>query len=261
MYRLCNPKKLKEQQIKISPNPIVFDDDGLIQFPVDLADENDVGVQADLNVHDEPQLQQQPPTPLKLSYLKESFDLRHHSTAIADLMDSKRIVIDDKYTLDRSHYFSDVEQMMTLNVQDFYLDFTMYVGLLAGFGAIMPTPEADHSWVFVMNVRNQSRNFRPKHSWIGFDISGRMIDVGTVRGREHVWIAFAPDAIVAGEKELDPPSTGNSAAPHVTKVQYRKFLLFLATCLSEMRFSDIYCVDPYVDVEEPSAFERSTNIL
>jgi len=247
--------------MKTSPNPVVFDDDGPIQFPVDLADENNVGVQADLNIHDDPPLQQQPPAPLKLSYLKESFDLRHYSTAIADLMDSKRIVIDEKYTLDRSHYSSDLQQMMTLKVQDFYLDFTMYVGRLAGWGAIMPTPNADHSWVFVMNLRNQSRNFRPKHSWIGFDVNRRMIDFGTARGREHVWIAFAPDAIVSGEKELDPPFTGSGVAPHVTKAQYRKFLLFLATCLSEMRFSDIYCVDPYVDVEEPFEFERSTNIL
>ena len=236
--------------------------EGPIEFPYDVVDSAEAGVQADLNASaEDPPDVDHPAIPLKLSYLEDSFNSRNHTTAIGDLMQSKRIVIDDKYTLDESHYHSDLEQMMSLHVQDFFLDFTMYVGRLAGLGAIMPTPDADHSWVFVLNIRNQSRNFHPKHSWIGFDVSGRMIEIGTVRGREHVWVAFAPDDIISGSRELDEPSTRNGAAPHVTTTQCRKFFLFLAKCLADMRFSDIYCNDPYADVTLPSLFERSTNIL
>jgi hypothetical protein len=113
----------------------------------------------------------------------------------------------------------------------------------------------------VLNLRNQTHSFRPKHSWIGFDVTGRMIYIGRCR-QEHVFIIMAPDDFVSCAVEMDAPISGNSkVAPHVTKYQFRKFILFLAKCLAEMQFSDIYCNDPYADVELPGALEKSTNIL
>jgi hypothetical protein len=218
-------------------------------------------LQADVFDHNHTAIPSQPPllTKLKLSVLERNYRQSHKYAALLHLTESAYLEIDDEYKYPNDGRRTREDGPIVMDINQFYLDFVLYVSRYAGLGAIIPTVVANHDWTFTLSLMDQHHNFSPKHSLIGFETTGRMVYLGRCQ-QESVWIAFAPDKFVTQQCKPLPPGT-TFPAPHVTAAQHRKFCLFIAKCLADLGIGGIYCTNQYADVTSSGEFEGSTNLL
>ena len=144
-------------------------------------------------------------------------------------------------------------------MEDPQIDQTTYVARYCGLGAIIPTKDRDDSWSFKMSLSNQDVPFSTKHTHLGFDVDSNGIKL-RLCNLESVWIFMVPDDYINGQCGALPPGA-SSGPPHMSKVRYRKFLLFLAKCFEKLHIYGVYCTDPYADASMEECFKDSTNIL
>lgn len=196
-----------------------------------------------------------------LSDLRRIYETRHHNAAILNILKDQVLKIDDSYFATRHAQERLTKRHILLTITDPQLDQITLVGRWCGLGAIVPMNTGDDTWVFDMTLSNQKASFNAKHTSIGFTIDQNGCRMGRCN-QMTVWIFIAPEGYVDGAPGWERAPPGDSTGtPHMTRLQHRKFVLFLAKCLENIGIQDIYCVNPYADVANDIDFEQSTNIL
>lgn len=196
---------------------------------------------------------------IKLSTLQRCYERRSRHTAIYDIVNPKRLVIDDKYTVPKDRQDRLNSKFVRLRMEDPQIDQTTFVGRYCGLGAIIPSVVSDDAWVFRMSLRNQDAMFSTKHTHLHFDVNCNGAKLGKCN-LESVWAFMVPDSYI--NDTGDPVLPGEcSGPPHMSKIHYRKFLLFLAKCFEQIGLHGIYCHDLYAAVVTDAEFEHATNIL
>lgn len=196
---------------------------------------------------------------VKLSSLRRCYVNRSRHTAIYDILNPKRLLIDDEYRVARNLQDHLTGKMVQLKMEDPRIDQTTFVGRYLGLGAIIPTVSSDDAWVFRMSLRNQTTTFSTKHTHLHFDVNCNGAKLGKCN-LESVWVFMVPDNYINDTGEPVPPGECNGP-PHMTKTHYRKFLLFFAKCFERIHLNGVYCSNPYADVSTDQQFEEATNIL
>jgi hypothetical protein len=196
---------------------------------------------------------------VKLSDLERIYKMKNRGSAIFDIVNPKRLFIDDEYIVSRTLQQGVHKKHVSLRMEDPQIDQATYVARYCGLGAIIPTKDGDDSWSFKMSLANQDAAFSTKHTNLGFDVDENGIKLGVCNG-ETIWIFMVPDDYINSVCSAVPPGT-SSGPPHMSKIRYRKFLLFLAKCLEQLHLYGIYCRDPYVDASMEERFKGVTNIL
>jgi hypothetical protein len=196
---------------------------------------------------------------VKLSALKRCYENGSRHTAIYDIINRKRLHIDDNFIVESRLQDRLTKDHVQLRMEDPQIDQTTFVARFCGLGAIIPSTASDDAWVFKMSLRNQGANFSTKHTHLHFDVNGNGAKLGKCN-QESVWVFMVPDDYVNDTGDPVPPGE-NTGPPHMSKSRYRKFLLFLAKCFDEIHLHGVYCRNPYANVDSDQEFEGSTNIL
>jgi hypothetical protein len=179
--------------------------------------------------------------------------------AISDIIKPHRLTIDDEYVVDRTLQNQVSVKHVRLRTEDPQIDQTTFVARYCGLGAIVPTKDGDDSWSFKMSPGSQDISFSTKHTNFGFDVDSNGLRLG-VCNLETVWIFMVPDDHINEKCTAMPPGM-SSGTPHMSKTQYRMFLLFLAKYCEKLNIYGIYCTDPYADPSMEERFKESTNFL
>lgn len=147
-----------------------------------------------------------------------------------------------------------------------YLDFLLVVADKCGFGAILPSVENDHHFVFDLDLHQPARPFRMKHGSIGFSIARSMLYIGRSRGKDEVWLAMAPHSYFLPELERHTPDevVKRSEPTNLRGPHYWMIVMYLAYVFNEaLPHRPIFCHVPYPAISDKPAREvkLSTSIL
>jgi hypothetical protein len=141
-----------------------------------------------------------------------------------------------------------------------FIDLKIFVGKGLGLGGMMPNQHTLHTYEFELNLRRPDRQFNTKFAQLGFDPVGCMLWIGRSPNAEDVWLAWAPNNALDGT-EGDVTAGTCSGDTKMAEEHYRRAVMFLATCISEIRYRDALVEDEYPDVSDKIAFDLATNIM
>ncbi|KAG1794037.1 hypothetical protein EV424DRAFT_1548112 [Suillus variegatus] len=207
---------------------------------------------------DGPTWEQTPVTTLNLSSLERMFRINDRSTAIKLLNRRVNVVLDPDLKLR-----ADDPNLLWKGSKHF-LDFILVVSGKIGLDAFLPKTVADHNFSLTLNLRLQSRQFRPKFGKLGFDPTGSMMAIGDGQSTE-LWLGFCPvgnleDIDLANNSPLLSEKHGDT---RLTSVHYRMGIMFLACLLSQIPSMPVHVMYPYgprTDFTEWK-IEDATNVL
>lgn len=202
------------------------------------------------------------PVVVKLSDLERMFNQRSRMTAIYDIINPKRLIIDDDYIVQRSLQRHLGPNFVRLSVEEPKIDQTTFISRYPGLGAIIPTMERDDTWVFTCALRRQDKSFESKRMNLGFEINRNGFYMGRCM-QESVWIFMVPRDYFNGHTDTTT-SSGRSESrgpPQMNEERSRQFLLYLAKCFERLNLYDVYCSNAHADVSSELALKKETNIL
>jgi hypothetical protein len=194
-------------------------------------------------------------TNITLTNLKSQFKRGHKQRAMKSIHTRRKIILDD-----RAVYPPD-EQNIALKCDKHYLDFTMAAGKDIGLDAILPRDDVnvDPNWVFELDLTMPIREWTSHYVNLGFSFDGCMLYIGR-RGREEVWLAFAPDSWIQDELADAGPSTSNGPT-QLKPERFRRFAAFINLALNDMAYSDVNTSTPYPDTRSRFQMRTTSNIL
>jgi hypothetical protein len=201
----------------------------------------------------EDEFETMPVNKIPLSFLKRQYENKYTHRAISSMSERHQVQLDD-----RSVYPQD-SPSITFRCTDHHLDFLMAVSSGMGLDAILPNAWPDLNWVFCLDLTQPIRSWRTNYGKLGFDSGGRMLYIGK-RGREDVWLAFAPLPWILDTLTEDPAGL-QTGASHLESLRYRRFAAFIGQALNDMAYTDVTATVPYPDVESGTHMRRTTNIL
>jgi hypothetical protein len=141
-----------------------------------------------------------------------------------------------------------------------FIDLKIYVGNGLGLGGMMPNQYALHTYELELKLHRPDRSFKTKFAKLGFDPVGCMLWIGRSPNAEDVWLAWAPtNALEGTEDEL--PAGSCSGDTSMSEAHYRRVVMFLAHCITEMRYRDALVGEKYPNINDSQCFRRATNIL
>ncbi|KAG0697258.1 hypothetical protein DFH29DRAFT_1022910 [Suillus ampliporus] len=195
---------------------------------------------------------------INLSALARMFRIKDRSSAIKLLHRRVNLVLDTDLKLR-----SDDPKLLWKGSKHF-LDFILVVSGSIGLHAFIPRTIADHNYTLTLDLRLQSRQFRPKFGKLGFDPTGSMMAIGNGQSTE-LWLGFCPvghveDIALANESPLLSEKHGDT---RLTSVHYRMGVMFLASVLSQIPSLPIhvmYAYGPQRDFRDWK-IEDATNVL
>jgi len=167
-----------------------------------------------------------PEVSVTLSALKEMFEGKKASRAIAHLHRHSKLIFDDEYVVDT------LDPDFCFSCKKHFLDFILVVGSSKGLSMWIPNVVVDHRFSIDLNLRLQIKEFRAKHGNVGFDYTGAMWCLGQTRS-EELWIGMAPNTYFEdGEATIiKAKDCGDS---RLTARHYRMMLSFIVWLLTKL---------------------------
>lgn len=180
---------------------------------------------------------QLPEVQVRLSTLRQVFEEKKASRAIARLHQRSTLQFDDEYIIhtdDPDYCFS---------CEKNFLDFILVVGSSRGLAMFIPDVLVDHTFSIELNLRLQIKQFRAKHGTVGFNPTGAMWCVGQTRS-EELWIGMAPNEFFEeGNSEFVP--TNESGDTRLTTRHARIMQSFFISLLTKLRGRQFEFERPY----------------
>lgn len=172
---------------------------------------------------------------MKVSQLKAAVDSRdnHYKTqkALATLKPRTRIELDEDRVIQGD------SPDLGWKTHEGTLDYLCTVPSQPGLQNILETSRYSIDFEFQLDVSRSRKEFRSKHSRLGFDPAGATLYIGRVRN-EELFLVMVPEAFFNSESELEQPdySTGDSRMEYQT---YLRTLVMLSHLCERHAISDI----------------------
>ncbi|KAF7973291.1 hypothetical protein HWV62_15669 [Athelia sp. TMB] len=235
---------------QIQRPPLVLDDvsdelatdDSLLQDVIlDSIFQNSQGSEISLDTY-----RSLPLSRIKLSRLKSIKEKNLFNQAFNIMKTKWEIEIDPKYSE------NPLDPQMGFDLQNHYLDFCLAVSAAIGFDAVLPNSANEHLFVFNLDLHQPSRGFKSKHADLTFSLARRALFFGSSRGKDDVWVFFAPQQYFSVEGVTPNPSAKPRTVREPTNIKvvhYWMFVMFMAHVYEKALPSrHIYCVEKYPDV-------------
>lgn len=190
-----------------------------------------------------------------LEYYKRLYEGKLSNVAVQSMLKRNRVDA-------TSSSFSVAPENVDLSwaIHRHFIDLKIFVGNGLGLGGMMPNQHTLHTYEFELNLGRPGRQFNTKFAKLGFDPVGCMLWIGRSPNAEDVWLAWAPNNAREGT-DGDVTAGTCSGDTKMSEVHFRRAVMFLAKCISGIRYRDALVEDDYPDVSDSVAFTRATNVL
>jgi hypothetical protein len=167
--------------------------------------------------------------------LKQAFEGKKASTALARLQQRSTLVFDDDYLVDLN------DPGYSMSSSKHFLDFILVVGASIGLDMFIPKVLVDHTFSIELNLHLQIKQFRGKHGTLGFDPTGAMWCIGATSSVD-LWIGMAPHEYFLDGDFVPVKDRGDS---RLSGRHYRIMLTFVVWLLTKLRARGYELADPY----------------